>query len=146
MPCELFRGGIHCAADAVGLHRRRIAGQQHCHRFSPLVAQVVGIRGCRTRPAPNAVNELRKSSQADGLTILTMRAGENGSSRNGYQAPARQSIKRPAAWQASALNARYFKEPPNLIGLASDVNEIELSGVGHGPLWFATGPGCLERE
>lgn len=113
---------------------------------SALVAQVIGIRGCRTRRAANAVNELRKSSEADGLTIPTMRAGENGSSRNGNQAPARQGIKRPAARQASALNARYFKEPPSLIGLASDVNEIELSGVGHGPLWLATGPGCLEGE
>jgi len=110
------------------------------------VAQVIGIRGCWARPAANAVNELRKSSQADGLTILTMRAGENGSSRNGNQAPARQGIKRPAARQASALNARYFKQPPSLIGLASDVNEIELSGVGHGPLCLATGPACLERE
>lgn len=125
---------------------RRLAGQQHCHRFSPLVAQVICICGCRTRSAANAVNELRKSSQADGLTILTVRTGENGSSRNGNQAPARQGIKRPAARQASALNARYFKEPPSFVCLASDVNEIDLSGVGHGPLWLATGPGCLERE
>ena len=54
--------------------------------------------------------------------------------------------KRPAARQAAARHAGYLKEPTGVVGLASDFKEIELSGVGHGPLLFATGLGCLGRE
>lgn len=111
-----------------------------------LVVPLIHIRVRPMRPAAYPVNELGKPGEADGLAVLAVGAGEYRSARNCNQALARQGIKRPAARQASALNSRYFKEPPSFVCLASDVNEIELSGVGHGPLWLATGPGCLERE
>ena len=65
---------------------------------------------------------------------------------DGHGASLRGEQSRRAARQAVALYGGHLEESFGLIGLTIDAQEMELSGVGHGPMWFAAGPGCLGRE
>jgi hypothetical protein len=96
--------------------------------------------------AGDAGDELGEPGQTNGLTIFAVRASKDCPAWNGDEALAGDGRERPTARQAAALYGGHFEESFGLIGLTIDAQEIELSGVGHGPQLFATGPGCLGGE
>jgi len=106
----------------------------------------MAVGGIWGRATADAGDKIGESGEADGLAILAMRAGKDCPAWNGDEPLAGHGREHPTARQAAALDSGNLEEPFGLVGLTIDAQEIELSGVGHGPLLFATGPGCLGRE
>jgi len=106
----------------------------------------MGVGGIWGRDTSDAGDKLGEPGKAHGLAILTMRTREHRTPGEGEQPFSRCGRERPATRKASALNPGHFEQVPNLVRLAINFHQIELSGVGHGPLLFATGPGCLGGE
>lgn len=83
--------------------------------------------------AGDAGDELGEPGKAHGLAILAMRTRKHRTSSEGKQPFSRCGRERPATRKASALNPRDFEQVPDLVRLAINFNQMELSGVGHGP-------------
>jgi len=85
------------------------------------------------RTASDSINELGKLGQANGLMILAMRTVKHCPAGESEQPFSRDGHERPAARKASALNPGHLEQVADLVSLAVDFHQIELSGVGHGP-------------